>query len=408
MIKKIKKFNSIKKEEITAGIKVLKSGNLSGFFGTQGKNFLGGKEVKKFEAQISKFFKTKYAVTFNSWTSGLIASLGAINIEPGDEVICTPWTMTASASAILHWNAIPVFVDIEPKYYGLNLDLLKKKINKKTKAIVLVDIFGQSENIFQIKKIAKKYKVKIISDSAHAPSAKINNKFVGTLADVGGFSLNYHKHINTGEGGIAVTNNIKIAKKLRLIRNHGEAVISKNSTEKELANVIGHNFRLGEIEAAIGFQQFKKLKSIAKFRTNLAKRLMFNLKNLPGLNLPQIRKGCSHVFYIFPMSIKEGFKIDRKKLVTNLKKKGFPGLMEGYQNLHMLPIYQKKIAYGTKGFPWKKYNEKISYKKGICPVAESLHDKSFFSILLCSYEFSLNDIDNLSKIFKKEWQKILG
>ena len=133
MIKKIKKYNSIKKEEITAGIKVLKSGNLSGFFGTQGKNFLGGKEVKKFEAQISKFFKTKYAVTFNSWTSGLIASLGAINIEPGDEVICTPWTMTASASAILHWNAIPVFVDIEPKYYGLNLDLLKKKLIKKPK-----------------------------------------------------------------------------------------------------------------------------------------------------------------------------------------------------------------------------------------------------------------------------------
>jgi perosamine synthetase len=408
MIKKIQRYNSIKKEEIKAGIKVLKSGNLSGFFGTQGKNFLGGKEVKKFEAQISKFFKIKYAVTFNSWTSGLIASLGAINIEPGDEVICTPWTMTASASAILHWNAIPVFVDIEPKYYGLNLDLLKKKINKKTKAIVLVDIFGQSENIFQVKKIAKKYKIKIISDSAHAPSAKINNKFVGTLADVGGFSLNYHKHINTGEGGIAVTNNIKIAKKLRLIRNHGEAVVSNNSNKKDLANVIGHNFRLGEIEAAIGFQQLKKLKSIAKFRTNLAKRLMYNLRNLPGLNLPQIRKNSSHVFYIFPMSIKKGFKIDRKKLVKNLKKKGFPGLMEGYQNLHLLPIYQKKIAYGTKKYPWKDYNAKINYKKGICPVAEHLHDKSFFAILLCSYDFSLKDIDNLSKVFKKEWQKILS
>ena len=408
MLRKIEKYNSIEKEEVKAGLRVLKSGNLSGFLGSKSKNFLGGKEVGKFESQICKFFKVKYAVTFNSWTSGLIASLGAINIEPGDEVICTPWTMTASAAAILHWNAIPVFVDIEPKYYGLNLELLKKKINKKTKAIMLVDVFGQSENIYEIKKIAKKYKIKIISDSAHAPAAKIKNKFVGTLGDVGGFSLNYHKHINTGEGGIAVTNNTKIAKKLRLIRNHGEAVVSASTGKKDLLNVIGHNFRLGEIESAIGYQQLKKLTKIVKFRNSLAKKLILNLRALPGLSLPQIRKNASHVFYIFPMAIKNGFKIDRKKLILNLKKRGFPGLMEGNQNLHLQPIYQKKIAYGSKNYPWGQFKSKVSYKKGICPVAEDLHDKRFFGIQLCSYNYTLKDVNILSKIFKEEWEKLLN
>ena len=128
---------------------------------------------------------------------------------------------------ILHWNCIPVFVDIDKKTFNYDLKELKKKITSKTVAIIAVDIFGQSENINQIKKIIKKKRIKIISDTAQAIGSKYNNKFSGTVADIGGYSFNYHKHINTGEGGMIVTNNKNLATRCKLIRNHGEAVIKK-------------------------------------------------------------------------------------------------------------------------------------------------------------------------------------
>ena len=221
---KIKRYNSIGSEELTAAKKVIKNGILSDFVGSNSKKFLGGKYVQKFENQITKYFRVKYAITTNSWTSGLIAALGSMNLQPGDEVICTPWTMSACASSILHWNAIPVFVDIDKNTFNFNLENLKKNITRKTKAILAVDIFGQSENINEIKKIIKNRKIYILSDSAQAIGAKYKGKFAGTIADIGGFSLNCHKHINTGEGGIIVTNNKKLAEKCRLIRNHAESV----------------------------------------------------------------------------------------------------------------------------------------------------------------------------------------
>ena len=406
-MRKIQRHNSINIKEIKTVNKVLKKGLLSGFYGSPGNFFLGGENVRKFENKISKFYKVKFAVTFNSWTSGLIAALGAINIEPGDEVICTPWTMTATATAILHWNAIPVFVDIEPDFFGMNLKILEKKITKKTKAIMAVDIFGQSENINPIIKLAKKYKLKVISDSAHAPYAKINKKFVGTLSDVGGFSFNHHKHINTGEGGVAITNDPKIARKLRLIRNHGEAVVSKKINKNELSNIIGHNFRLGEIEAAIGIEQMKKLKRIVYSKIKLANILSKELTNLPGLQVPKVRKNCTHNYYIYPLVISKNCKIKRNQLIKKLKDKNIPGIIEGYQNLHLQPIYQNKIAYGRKHFPWSMFKSKVNYKKGICPVAEQLHAKKFWGILICSYDFSERDIKEISKIIKKTWYSLL-
>ena len=181
---KIKRYNSIGREEQLAVKKVIKNGILSDFVGSNSKKFLGGKNVQKFESQITKYFKVKYAITTNSWTSGLIAALGSMNIQPGDEVICTPWTMSACASSILHWNAIPVFVDIDKNTFNFNLDILKKKITIKTKAILAVDIFGQSENVNEIKKIIKNKKIFILSDSAQAIGAKYKGKYAGTFADI--------------------------------------------------------------------------------------------------------------------------------------------------------------------------------------------------------------------------------
>ncbi len=401
-----KKSNSIGKQELSSAIKVIKSGVLSKFVGTTGKDFYGGPMVQKFERSCEKYFKVKHAVTVNSWTSGLVTIIGSIGIEPGDEIIVTPWTMCASATAILHWNAIPVFVDIEDDTFNINPNKIEEKITSRTKAILTVDIFGHSCDIHKIMKIAKKYKLVVISDSAQAIGSKIGNKFSGTVAHVGGFSLNYHKHINTGEGGIIVTNKKNIFNKLCLIRNHGEAVIKSNKN-KDLINVIGHNFRLGEIEAAIGIAQLRKLKKIFNQKYKIAINLQRQLRKLPYLKLPVIKNNYTHAFYIFGMVLDlKKIKRPRRLIVDLLRREGVPSLIEGYQNVHLLPMYQKKIAYGSKHFPWSFNKNNVSYNKGICPVAEGLHQNSFFGIEMCIYNLTLKDVIFISKAFKKVWKKL--
>ena len=263
--KPFKRYNPIGKEEVAAAKKVVESGVLSKFLGCWDPDFYGGPMVQKFEPACEKYFKAKHAVTVNSWTSGLIAAVGAIGIEPGDEVIVSPWTMCASATAILHWNAIPVFADIEPDTFCINPKAVEANITPHTKAIMAIDIFGQSADMDALMTIASKYGLKVISDTAQAPGAIYKGKYAGTIAHVGGYSLNYHKHIHTGEGGILVTDDDKIAERMQLIRNHAEAVVGDKGVIN-LSNMIGHNFRLGEIESAMGIEQIKKLKKLVRER----------------------------------------------------------------------------------------------------------------------------------------------
>ena len=401
---KFKKFNTINKSEINAATKVLKSGNLSNFFGTNSKNFYGGTNVRKLENAFKSYFKVKFAISVNSWTSGLIAAIGSLDIEPGDEIILPTWTMSACASAILNWNAIPVFADIEDKTFCIDPESIKKNISKKTKAILAVDIFGHSANLGKIKKIAKKYKLKIISDTAQAPGALYKGKFAGTISDIGGFSFNYHKHIHCGEGGMIVTNNIRLARRAMLIRNHAESVIQATD-KKDLSNMIGYNFRLGEIESAIVLQQLKKLKRIIKQKQVVAQILNRGLRKLEGIRIPFVKKNCTHVYYVYPLVLdSKKIKVDRRIIVKALEAEGVQGLASSYQNLHLLPMFQKKISYGKKGFPWSlNKNKKIKYKKGICPVAERLQIKEFLSIGICNYDLDKNDALNIVKCFKKVW-----
>jgi dTDP-4-amino-4,6-dideoxygalactose transaminase len=404
---KFKIFNTINKKEIDAVHKVLKSGVLSKFIGARSKDFLGGQNVKRFEEKVKSFFKVKYAVSVNSWTSGLICAVGSLDIEPGDEIILPTWTMSACSSAILTWNAIPVFADIEEKTFCISIESIKKNISKKTKAIIAVDIFGQSSNMKQIMEIAKKYNIKVISDSAQSPGAIYNGKYAGTLADIGGYSLNYHKHIHCGEGGILVTNNKNLAQRMRLIRNHAESVIDQNSSSKQLSNMVGYNFRLGEIESAIAIEQLKKLKKIIKKKIYIANIITKGIKNLEGLEVPKIRKGCNHIYYVYPIIVNvDKIGVDKFVIHKALKAEGLDSVSVFYQNLHLLPLFQKKIAYGKKGFPWKfgSTESKINYNKGICPIAEKLQDESFLGLNSISrYDLSKKDALNIVRVFKKVW-----
>lgn len=402
-----KRYNSIGSEEVLAAKNVIESGVLSQFLGCWDPDFYGGPKVQEFERNCEKYFGVKHAITVNSWTSGLIVAVGALDIEPGDEIIVSPWTMCASATAILHWNAIPVFADIEPDTFCLDPKSVEANITPHTKAIMAIDIFGHSANMNALMDIAKKHGLKVISDTAQAPGAFYQEKYAGTLADIGGYSLNYHKHIHTGEGGIIVTNDDQLAERSRLIRNHAEAVVGDKG-ESNLANMIGYNFRLGEIECAIGIEQLKKLKQKIAARQRAANRLIDGISTLPGLKTPKVMPDCTHSYYMFPLVLDLNVVgVDRSPICKALAAEGVV-VSEGYQNVHLLPMYQKKIAYGSKGFPWNSNicHREVSYQKGICPVAEELHDLTYMGIEMCVYELEDSDVDLIAKAFHKVWNQI--
>lgn len=403
-----KRFNSIGEEEVIAAKRVVESGVLSQFLGVWHEDFFGGPNVREFERSSAAYFGVKHAVTVNSATSGLIAAVGAIGIEPGDEIIVSPWTMCASATAILHWNAIPVFADIEPETFNLDPRSVEQRITPHTKAIMAVDIFGHSADMEALMSIAHKHGLKVISDAAQAPGALYKGKYTGTLADVGSFSLNYHKHIHTGEGGILVTNDDAICERLQLIRNHAEAVVGAKGTT-DISNMVGYNFRLGEIECAIGIEQLKKLKTLVATRQHAAQRLTTGLNGLAGLKTPLVRPDCTHAYYVYPMVLDvERLGVSHERICQALVAEGVEGLSPRYVNVHMLPMYQRKIAYGSRGFPWTSdiCHREVDYSHGICPVAEELQEKSYLGYAMCLNELSDDDVDQIVAAFKKVWRNL--
>jgi perosamine synthetase len=401
-------FHSVGEEEVQAASEVIRSGVLSAYIGAPGEYFMGGPKVRAFEAQAAAYFGVRHAVAVNSWTSGLIASVGAIGVEPGDEIITTPWTMAATATAILHWAAIPVFADIDRRTFNIAPAGIERLISPRTKAIMAVDIFGQSADMAALRDVASRHGIRLLTDTAQAPGALVGDRHAGTLADIGGYSLNYHKHIHCGEGGIIVTDDDRLAERTRLIRNHAECVV-QGSDPAQLANMLGYNFRMGEIEAAIASVQLRKLARRVASRQLAAAQLTEGLRGLAGLATPHVPPGNTHVYYVYGLTLDtEQLGISRDRIVAALRAEGVTGLFEGYQNIHLLPLFQHKIAYGSHGFPWTSpyASREISYGPGTCPVAEELHTRSFVGLNLCMHEYAPADVALVVDAFRKVWRQL--
>lgn len=401
-------YRVIGEEEQQAVAKVLEGGILSKYLGCWADDFYGGPQVQAMEREWAQYYGVKHAISVNSATSALYCAAGAIGLQPGDEVIVSPYTMCASATAPLIYNAVPVFADIEYDYYCLDPEDVERKITDKTKAIIIVDILGQPYDVDKIHNIAKKHGLYIIEDNAQGPLATYNGKYAGTLGDIGIFSLNYHKHIHCGEGGIMVTDNDELAERMRLIRNHAEAVVEQKGVTN-LNNMIGFNFRMTEIEAAITRQQLKKLKWLVEERRKNVGYIEENLKDIPFLTMPKIREGCEHSYYIHAMKYDQNQTgVTREKFVQAMQAELMPiELREtegvkinlGYQRpLYTQPLFKEKKAYGNTSYP---FSEQINYEKGICPVCERIcNSETIFHELMRPF-MTKEDLDDVIYAFHK-------
>jgi dTDP-4-amino-4,6-dideoxygalactose transaminase len=396
--------------EKQAVLEVMDSDQLSSFFGSPGDKWLGGPKVKEFEHKWAHRYGFKHAISVNSWTTGLMTAVGAIGIEPGEEVIVSPYTMSASATAILFYGGIPVFADVDPDTFNLTASTIATRITPRTKAIMLVHLFGQACDMDPIMALARRHNLKVIEDAAQAPGVHYKGRPVGAIGNVGGFSLNYHKHIHTGEGGMLVTNDDEVALRCRMIRNHAEN-LTEASGVSSLQNMIGSNYRLTELQAAIGCVQLDRLDAYLAHRQQLARYLDAQLADVKGLSPAVVANGAEHAYYVYPIKYHaEVTGISRADFVQAVNAE-LPqpdsaeqiGLTAAYvRPLYLAPLYQKKIAIGSKGFPWTVNPDvHYDYSKGICPIVERLHEHEMLLTSLMREPLSERDVDDFVAAIKK-------
>ena len=350
---------NLSNEEKEAVIKVMESQMLT---------LLHGTYVKKFEEDFANYIGVKHAIGVNTGTAALHIALAALDIGPGDEVIVPPFTFIATASSILHNNAIPIFADIDPKSYTLNPKSVLKKITNKTKAIIPVHLAGISADMDALTTIAEKKEIFIVEDAAQSIGTKCSGKQVGSIGDLGCFSFYPSKNITTGEGGMITTNNDELAEQCRLIRHHGEP-------SWYVYNRLGYNYRMNEIQGAIGGVQLNRLPEFIKLRNKNAEFLSNAVDQIDGITSPFVPDYCEPAFNYWIG------RINPKEI--NLTKEQFLESFPKSKVLYPKPLYktklfQEKNAY-PKGCPWSCpfYGKEIDYKTLTLPNVELITKEIF-------------------------------
>lgn len=391
--------NTIGAEEKRAVAEVMDTGVLSEFVGVWTDCFNGGPRVRGLEREWADYFGVKHAITINSNTSGLFAAVGALGIGPGDEVIVSPYTMSASAIAPLVYGATPVFADIDPVTYCLSPASVRARITPRTKAILAVDIFGHPAEWDELRAIANGHKLGLIEDAAQIPGGKYKGRWAGGLGDIGIFSLNYHKTIHCGEGGVAVTNDDHLAERLRLIRNHAETVVKAQGDARNFG-LIGFNYRMTELHAAIASEQLKKLEALTAPRIEYAGILQERWGKIPGLQPATCQRDCRHVYYVFATQYEEALHgVPRAKFLEAVKAEGV-ALAGGYvEPLYLQPIYQQRVMHC--GPTCRSYDGQVSYARGLCPTTELMHFSRLFYTPLIHAHLSRADVEDVALAVEK-------
>lgn len=341
----------IDNDDINAVIEVLKSDFLT-----------TGPKIKEFEDKLADYVGAKYAVAISNGTAALHAACFAAGIGEGDEVITSPITFAASANAVLYCSGKPVFADISPKTYNIDLEDIKRKITDKTKAIIPVHYTGQPCDMDKILKIADEYDLMVIEDGAHALGGEYKDKKVGSIGDMTTFSFHPVKHITTGEGGAITTNDKELYEKLIMFRTHGitrdnDKLINDDSPWYYEQHYLGFNYRMTDIQAALGISQMKKLYEFLEKRRKLIKIYNEELRNIDGIVIPYQLENTNSAWHLYVIKLElNKMKAGRREIFEELRKKDI-GV-----NVHYIPVY------------YHPYYQNLGYKKGLCPNAEKLYE----------------------------------
>ena len=344
---------------------------LKGDFLTTGPN------VSEFENLIANYVGTKYAVAVCNGTAALHMACNAAGIKEDDEVIVSSITFAASSNCVLYCGGKPVFVDVDPNTYNIDVKKIEEKITKKTKAIIAVDFTGQSVDIDEIVKLAKRHNLIVIEDGAHSLGSEYKNEKVGSKADMTMFSFHPVKPITTAEGGIIVTNNEELYKKMLLFRSHGitrdSQVVLNNEGPWYYEQVsLGYNYRITDLQCALGISQLKKLDYFIKRRREIVKKYNDSFKSIKELKIPFEAEYSNSGWHIYVIALElNKLKVGRKEIFEALQRENI-GV-----NVHYLPVYLHP------------YYKKLGYKKGECPVAEKIY-KEIITLPLFP---SMNDKD---------------
>lgn len=341
----------IDEDDINAVVKVLRSDWLT-----------TGPKVAEFEERFAETVGARFAVAVNSGTAALHAAAFAAGIEPQDEVITTPMTFAASANCVLYVGGRPVFADVESDTLLLDPHFVKTKVSPKTKAIIAVDYAGQPCDYDALKEISDRHGLVLIADACHALGATYKGRKVGTLADMTVFSFHPVKHITTGEGGMVVTDNPDFAAKLRIFRNHG---ITADHRQREAngswfyeMTELGYNYRLPDINCALGISQLEKLNKFVARRRQIAALYDSAFAGTIALS-PLVQRDdrkSSYHLYVVKLQLSM-LKADRSKVFAALKAENI-GV-----NVHYIPVY------------WHPYYRRLGYERGLCPVAEKSYEE---------------------------------
>jgi len=347
----------IGEEEIEEVEKVLKSGFIA-----------QGPKVAEFEEAFASYVGTGHAVAVSSGTTALHLALLSAGVGRGDEVITTPFSFAATSNCALYVGAKPVFVDIDPKTFNLNPELIEGAITEKTKAIIPVHLYGHPAQMDRIKPIAAACALKVIEDAAQAHGAMIKDKMVGSMGDIACFSFYPTKNMTTSEGGMIITNNSQMADMARILRAHGEK-------ERYKHEILGYNFRMTDISASIGLVQLKKLDGFNQKRIENAEYLTEHIKDLTGIEPPYVSPQVRHVFHQYTVRVKEG---KRNALMEYLNQEGI-----GTGIHYPIPIYKQKL-YQDMGYDdnWPE-TEKAAFEVLSLPVHPGLTIEELEKIVIC-------------------------
>lgn len=338
---------------------------------------------QSFEEKFAKKYKKKFAISFNSGTSTLHAALIACGVKPGDEVISPALTVIMDTSATIHSHAIPVYADIDEDDFNIRPDEIEKKITKKTKAIIVVSVFGQSPKMDLIKKIANKHKIRIIEDNAESMFSTYNNKMIGHYGDISSFSFENSKHLSCGEGGITITNDEQLAKKMRKFSNHGFIKLNSNSDSIKFKkedlldpdlkrhDEIGWNYRMPEFNAAIALAQVERAEKLTTLRIQSANFFLQVIQKYPDFFIPQkTYKNSINSYWALALKY-QGDKI-RGISQKDFKKKYLQFGGDIIRGAWSVPYLEPVISKNNFKSINKNIYKNIYYKKGICPVAEKI------------------------------------